>query len=140
MTGLRIASACLIAAVVAGCAQVVVDGRNIDGRTWRARSVDDRPTIPGSEPTLRFENGVPQGSGGCNGYASDKPVRISFGALEMPEMLMTLGACIGPNGADLPVMAIENAFWTALNAGDRIGFRDDQLVISGTAGEIVFGP
>ena len=55
-------------------------------------------------------------------------------------MLMTLGACVGPNGDDLPVMAIENAFWTALNAGDRIGFRDDQLVISGTAGEIVFGP
>ena len=140
MARLRIASACLIAAAFAGCAQVVVDGRNIDGHTWRALSVDGRPTILGSEPTLRFERGVPQGSGGCNSYGSGEPVRISFGALEMPEMLMTVGACLGPNGDNLPVMAIESAYWNALNAGDRIGFRDDQLVISGTAGEIVFSP
>lgn len=138
---MRKASTWLIAAVVvAGCASVVIDGRNIDGEAWRAVSVDGQLPIPGSESTLRFENGAPRGSGRCNGYASDKPAKVSFEMPEMPEMLMTLGACVGPNGDDLPVMAVENAFRTSLNAADRIGFRGDRLVISGTPGEIVFNP
>jgi hypothetical protein len=53
-------------------------------------------------------------------------------------MLMTLGACVGSDGQDLPVMALEQTFWATLNDADRIAMRGLQLVISGSAGELVF--
>ena len=135
-----IAAVAVTALALAACASLSVDGESLDGTHWRAVSVAGKPPIPGSAPTLVFDGGRIQGSAGCNSYSSSDPVGISNGTLVIGTTLMTLGACVGSDGEDLPVMAVEEAFSTALGAADHIGLRDAHLVISGPNGELVFEP
>lgn len=135
MAALRIA---LTAFLVVGCSSLVVDGHNLEGTSWTAVSVAGRAPIVGSEPSLRFDGGLVSGSAGCNAYASQQPVTLTGGRLEIGSTLMTLGRCIETGGADAPVMAIERAFSAALEAADRIAFRGEQLVLTGPQGELVF--
>jgi heat shock protein HslJ len=134
--------ALLVAAVITivlGCSPMVVDGYNLAGTSWRAVSVAGERPVDGSEPTIVFElDGRVRGSAGCNRYMSQQSVSIQDGELEIGGTLMTLGACVGDGGADLPVMAVEESFSAVLGTADHIALRGLQLVISGSNGEVVF--
>jgi heat shock protein HslJ len=134
----NIAGITVVALLIAGCSSLTVDDHDLEGTRWIAVSVVGRAPIAGSEPTLRFEGGVVSGSMGCNTYASQGSATITNGRLRLGTTLMTLGRCIETGGGDAPVMAIESAFSTALDAADRIVIRGDQLIISGEQGELVF--
>jgi heat shock protein HslJ len=134
----RVVLAAGLALLLGGCGPLAVDGLHLDGTRWTATSVVGLAPIAGSEPTLNFEGGLVSGSLGCNTYASQQRATISGQRLEIGPTLMTLGRCIETGGADAPVMAIEDAFWLALQAADQISTRGDQLVLSGSAGELVF--
>ena len=129
------------AALLAGCASVTVSGRNIDGTAWRATSVAGMAPVAGREPTLRFENGWLNGSGGCNGITSQAPIVIVNDRLEPLDMLITAGQCLTGDGREIdPVMPVEQMFWSALAAADHIALRGDDLVLGGPKGEIVLVP
>jgi heat shock protein HslJ len=138
--GLRslISGLAAVALVIAACSALAVDGQDLSGTSWKAVSIVGQPPIASSEPTIVFDPQGVHGSSGCNGYTGQQPASISNGKLELGEMLLTLGACVGSDGQDLPVMALEQTFWTTLNAADHIAMRGPQLVISGSAGELVF--
>jgi heat shock protein HslJ len=134
----QFAALAIVPLLLAACSALEVDGQNLEGTTWKAVSVAGQPPIVGSEPTIVFDPQGVHGSSGCNGYTGQKPASIWNGNLKLGEMLLTLGACVGSDSRDLPVMAVEQTFWTMLNADDRIAIRGSQLVISGSAGELVF--
>jgi heat shock protein HslJ len=137
----RVLLALVSAALLAGCAAVIVSGRNIDGTAWRATSVAGMAPVVGREPTLRFEYGWLNGSGGCNGIASQAPIVIRNDRLESLDMLMTLGECLTDGGHAIdPVMPVEELFWSALTAADHIALRGEKLVITGPKGEIILVP
>jgi heat shock protein HslJ len=124
--------------MIAACSSLTVDGQNLEGTRWMAVSIAGESPIVGSEPTIVFDSQGVHGSSGCNGFTGQAPASISNGNLKLGEMLLTLGNCVGADGQDLPVMAVEQTFWTVLNAADHIATRESQLVISGSAGELVF--
>lgn len=128
----------ILALMVAACSSLTVDGHGLEGTHWRAVSVAGQAPIRGSEPTLRFDRGLVSGSMGCNTYSSQQPATITNGTIQIGTTLTTLGRCVQTGGDDAPVMAIEFAFQDTLWAAHRIEFRGDQLVVSGSAGEIVF--
>jgi len=132
--------ATVLALSLAACSSLSVDGLTLNGTSWRAVSVAGNLPVAGSEPTLTFElGGQIDGSTGCNTYASNDPIAISGNDFRGGgSVLMTLGACVGEDGVDLPVMAIERAFSDALSAANRIGLRRGALVLAGPRGELVF--
>jgi heat shock protein HslJ len=125
-------------ALLAGCTPLAVDGERLDDTRWVSVSIAGQAPIAGSEPTLVFEDGRVRGSGGCNGYTGQEPVSITNNELELGPVLMTLGGCVGPDGEDLPVMAVEQTFRNTLGAADHIALRDGLLMLSGPAGELIF--
>jgi heat shock protein HslJ len=135
---MRIARLAAVALIVAACSSLSVDGQDLAGTRWKAVSIAGQAPIAGSEPTLIFDGGRIEGSSGCNTYESQGPVTITGGSIKIGTTLMTLGRCIETGGGDAPVTTIEIAFSAALDAADRIGIRGNQLVLSGSAGELVF--
>lgn len=127
-----------VAIVFAGCSSLAVDGHDLEGTRWVAISVAGHAPIAGSEPTIVFENGLVHGSSGCNTYSSQDLARIESGKLVIGATLTTLGRCIETGGGDAPVMPIEEAFSAALRTANHVQLRGEQLVISGSGGELVF--
>lgn len=125
-------------ALVACSPSLVVDSRSIDGTAWQAVSVVGRQPAVGNEPTLRFESGAVRGYGGCNGFTGQGPASIVNGALDLGDMLMTLGGCLDASGKTTAGGELEPVYWSALAAADRVAFRGEQLVLSGPQGELVF--
>jgi heat shock protein HslJ len=132
----RIVAIALVCLIAAGCQSIVVDGRNVDRTSWRATMILGQAPGVDSAPTLSFEGASIRGSAGCNSYSLE--VSIEFGVFKAGEGLKTLGACVGPNGDEQPVMAIECAYYGALTTSTAITFRGDALVISGPRGDLIF--
>jgi heat shock protein HslJ len=130
--------ASLAAVVLAACTSLTVGGYRLSGTSWTAVSVGGEPPVAGWEQTITFDAGGVHGSAGCNGFAGQGPVTISNGHLELGDILTTLGACVGDDGEEAPVMAMERTFSFLLGAADHVEIRDSRLVLSSTAGELVF--
>jgi len=129
-----------LAVLLAACSGDVIDGRDLDGTRWIAISVAGHPPVAGREPTLNIVDGRVSGSAGCNGYASQDAMAIDRNRIVIGSTLITLGRCLQSDGADSPVMPIEDAFMLALRGVDHIAFLDEDLVLSGPHGVLVFEP
>ena len=128
----------MLAATLAACSSLLVDGRSIDNTAWRAVSVGGQVPEPGHEPTMQFEAGTVRGNAGCNGYTGQEPARIDRGRLDVEDTLITLGGCIDAQGRTTPWGELEPVFMHLLTGRPSIAFRGDQLVLSSSNGEIVF--
>lgn len=121
------------ALIVAGCDFLPLGVPVLDRTGWRAVEVGGQVPVAGSEPTIAFADGRIAGTTGCNGYGGD--IRIDGATLKIGEVAMTLMGCADRIGD------IEQAFTLALASVDRAGLRPDGLlVLSGSAGDIVFRP
>jgi heat shock protein HslJ len=121
----------VLAAGVAACTPLLVDGRDVDNTTWRAVSVAGRVPPAGAEPTLRFDFATVEGNAGCNGYVGQRQATITDGRLDLGEILATAGGCVDAAGKATPGAELEPVFLGALGAADRIELRGEQLVLSG---------
>jgi heat shock protein HslJ len=131
----HVAGTILAAAVtVAGCIGFVADESTLEGTHWRAVMVLGMEPVPGREPTLQFGSGNVSGSGGCNAYVSTSLV-IEGDRILMGGFGMELAQC-----GEARVMAVEDAYFLMLQNVDRFAFRDGQLVLQGTGGELSFQP
>ena len=116
----------------------MVDGRSIDTTRWRAISIAGQVPEPGHEPTMWFDAGAVRGDAGCNGYTGQEPARIVGGRLDVANTLFTVGGCVDAQGDTTPWGELEPVFMHLLTNQPSIAFRDDQLVLSSSNGEIVF--
>ena len=67
----------VLAAAVAACTPLMVDGRDVDNTSWRAVSVAGREPPAGAEPTLRFDFATVEGNAGCNAYVGQRQATIA---------------------------------------------------------------
>ncbi|MBN2045391.1 MAG: META domain-containing protein [Anaerolineales bacterium] len=100
----------------------------LDGTAWRLVTYGGKYVIPGSSPTLFFENGSVGGNASCNNFGGNYQARGS--QLIIGETAWTLMAC-----ADNQLMEQENAYMQLLDQTDRFEFINGQLVITTAAGE-----
>jgi heat shock protein HslJ len=132
----RVRSALLVSAfVLAGCGPTpaATPVLQLQGVGWRAIEVDGQPTIPGSQPTITFNDGHISGSGGCNTFSGD--VAISDGTVDVGELRATLLTCDGPAGD------AEVVFMRALVSASTVSPGEGgQLLLDGSGGLIRLEP
>jgi heat shock protein HslJ len=134
-----VTAALVLAALVAACSPAAdvspspeVPG-SLAGSAWRAVSVDGTSPVDGSEPTLVFTANEVNGTTGCNqffgGYTYDA------GSISITNVGMTMMACEGP------ISEVEAGYTAALNGATSVTVDDGgQLLLSGSAGEVLFAP
>jgi heat shock protein HslJ len=126
--------AALILALLAACAgaaeptPVVVE---LEGTRWALDTLNGEPPLPGTEPTLQFEDGTTGGSAGCNSYGGS--YTATDGSLTITEINQTLMLCTEPEG----VMEQEAAYVSALQSAATYRMVGDRLQIENAAGEPV---
>jgi heat shock protein HslJ len=109
-----------------------LDARALEGSHWQVIEVAGKVPVAGREPTIKLGPGNVSGFAGCNEYASAAFVIEG-------DRLLTGGLGTGAVVCEDPrVMAVEEAYYDALLSVERIEVRDGLLVLSGTAGELVF--
>jgi heat shock protein HslJ len=101
-------------------AWLLVEGTGPDGEI---------PTVEGRRSILVIEDGALGGHAACNGFGGGRihGERMRFGQLEM-----TLIGCWGSAGA------LEEAYLTAVQNGDRIRREGDRLVLTGPSTRLTF--
>ena len=102
------------------------------GTGWRVVRIDDVVPVAGSEPTIAFKEGRIEGTTGCNSYGGS--VEIHGSSMEAGDMAMTLIGCSDP------ISEMERAFLAALAGADELAAQGANLVIRGSAGEILLRP
>lgn len=98
------------------------------GTRWQLVSIDGNPVLPGSAPTLRFDDaGQVSGSGGCNSFSGG--YSVSGNTLSFDPLASTLMAC-----ADTAMMDQETAYLMALQGASDYTLSESGLSITGTNG------
>jgi heat shock protein HslJ len=106
---------------------------SLAGSSWRAVSVAGASPVAGSEPTLVFAADQVSGTTGCNQYFGG--YTYADGSITFDQVGMTMMACDGPIGT------VEMAYTAALNGASTLTIDDGgQLLLSGTAGDVLFRP
>jgi heat shock protein HslJ len=121
-----------LVAVLLACSGVgPVSTPPVLGVEWLAVSVAGVQPPPRHAPTLLLTPDRISGSGGCNNYSGS--ARIVGGRLLIDQLGMTAMACL-----EDAANRVEQKFIEILGSRPLVGLREDQLVLSGPAGEIVF--
>ena len=106
----------------------------LEGTSWRLISYDGKAVIPGSGPTLFFEDGKIGGNASCNTFGGS--YKQTGNRLEIGETFWTLMACV-----DDELMDQENAFMRLLSGTMNFEMNSSQLVITSESGKMmVFVP
>ena len=107
-------------------------GAQLDGTDWRLVSYGGKYVIPGSGPTLVFDDGRVVGNASCNNFGSS--YNASGSKLEIGDAERTLMACL-----DNDLMDQENAYMQLLGETNHFEILDSQLVITTISGkQLVF--
>ena len=80
---------------------------DLDGTSWTLTTLNGRPVLEGSLPTLAFEDGQVSGNGSCNGFGGEYAQDGS--ELTIGPLMSTLMACIPQEITDQ-----ESAYFAAL--------------------------
>lgn len=125
-----------LAAALAACGGTgTEDTVSLDGTSWVLVTYSKNSPIPGTEPTLHFEDGQVSGSASCNSfggsYITDGDI-LNFGDLFMTEMY-----CMDPEG----IMDQESAYLQLLGDANSFEIQDGTLVIFSSGHEtLTFQP
>jgi len=102
------------------------------GIPWTLVSLGGQPLPPGARPpTAAFDGARVSGFGGCNRYTGQAEEKSS-GAITIGSLAVTKMACPGP------AMEVEARYLTVLGGATKYVFAGRRLVLSGSAGEMVF--
>jgi heat shock protein HslJ len=126
---LRLLSLTLLAALLLSACSAFSPGDPLEGTSWQLAASAGKEVVPGTNVTIRFEDGLAGGEAGCNGYGGAYEVdgeKISF-----QEVASTLMLCTAPEG----VMEQEAAFLGSLNQVERFELADGQLQLIRSDGE-----
>lgn len=108
-----------------------INGDPLNGTTWELYSLGQYSPIAESKTTIRFENGLVSGLGGCNQYGGQYKISgqmLSFGGLYMTEM-----ACMSPEG----IMEQEQRYLQFLGDARSFEIFSGQLQIKQADGEVL---
>ena len=126
-------AAAILAIGLSACAGALAEG-SLEGTAWKLISYGGNPVLPGSEPSLSFENGQLGGNATCNTFGGDYQItgdKIIFG-----ELFWTLMACM-----DEDLMAQEQAYMQILGGDMRYEIVDGQLFLQSANDQVlVFEP
>jgi heat shock protein HslJ len=103
-------------------------GAQLDGTAWRLVSYGGKHVLPGSGPTLFFDDGRVGGNASCNTFGGSYKTRGS--SLDVGETAWTLMACV-----ENELMEQENTYMQLLSKTERFEFSNGQLVITTTDGK-----
>jgi heat shock protein HslJ len=115
---------------LAACAGSGSAQPDLDGTSWNLVSVNGKPVLADTHPTLNFDNGQASGAGSCNGFGAEytlkgeKPV---FGPV-----LSTMMAC-----SPQEVMDQEQAFFSTLAATASYRVDGSRLTLLDAAGNVL---
>jgi heat shock protein HslJ len=103
-------------------------GDELDGTSWQAVQLGDRPTVPDVVSTIAFDGGEVSGSGGCKTFSGTYEARASGGAYGGDADTISITDVGGTEMAceDL-VMAQEAAFYDALTSATTYSLVVDRL-------------
>jgi heat shock protein HslJ len=109
---------------------VAEEGIDLDGTSWILVAIDGEAVIPGSEITMKFEDGQIGGSAGVNGY---------FASYEADGASLTFGPAgstmmMGPED----LMAQEMSFLSALGSAGSFSVDGEALEILSEGGNLLF--
>ena len=105
------------------------------GTNWGVVSVGGKPSVPASTPFIGFTADRAQGTGGCNSFGGPYTYDPTTGTLTFGDLMMTLMACIGPQGD------FESVLFAALQGPLQVSQAGDgNLVIDGPTGKILLAP
>lgn len=113
-----------------GDAAVAVPRNIVDG-DWRVQTIAGRPAVPGTRPTVSFENGRITGNTGCNSFNGN--FRLDAGRLNAGPLATTRRGCAGrlQNAQERDLIAL---------LGERLSVsrnRAGKLVLTGRAGRTI---
>jgi len=110
-----------LALLMSACAASPTDNApDLKGTSWVLAQVQGKDIVPGSLPTISFEDGRVSGNASCNSFGGDytqKGGKLTFGM-----MMSTMMACL-----DNGVMEQEQAYLAALNNVTSFKIVDGQL-------------
>jgi heat shock protein HslJ len=104
----------------------------LDGTSWRLETIQGEPVLPGTEPTLVFEDGNAGGTTGCNSFGGPY-VATGEAAIQFTEIASTQMACMDPDG----VMDQEIAYLSMLQSATDYRVEGDRLELQNDLGETV---
>jgi heat shock protein HslJ len=104
----------------------------LDGTSWRLETIQGEPVLPGTEPTLVFEDGNAGGTTGCNSFGGPY-VATGEAAIQFAEIASTQMACMDPDG----VMEQEIAYLSMLQSATDYRVEGDRLELHNDLGETV---
>lgn len=122
-----------LAWLLVGC-QVKLDQDPLSGTSWVLQSAEPGPDIMAQPPfTLTFENGLLQGSTGCNQYRMNYELQVN-NRLRSWEQTVTEKAC-----AD-SLMRQENRLLALMRYAVKYQLANDQLRLYSASGALNFRP
>jgi heat shock protein HslJ len=136
--GLVVATIALGALLLGACAEGnssrEAHPSTLAGGAWRAVEINDRPTVAGNEPTLRFQGDHATGETGCNFYDGDYSYDPSTGQIAINQTAMSAVGCEPALGE------IEAAYVDALAKVSSASIDPEgHLILSGGGVELLFG-
>jgi heat shock protein HslJ len=104
-------------------------GDPLDGTSWKLAATAGKPALPGTNVTIKFEDGQAGGEAGCNGYGG--AYEVDGEKLSFRDVVSTLMLCTAPGG----VMEQEAEFLGSLNEVERFELAGGQLQLFRADGE-----
>ena len=103
-------------------------GDSLNGTTWELYSLGQYAPLPGSQITLRFENGQVSGNAGCNSYGGT--YQINGNQIKFEQVISTMMAC-----TDQSMMDQESAYLGFLGKVQSFALAEGQLQLYRSDGE-----
>ena len=103
---------------------------DLNGTSWTLTSIQGKPVLTDTQPSLSFDNGQASGSGSCNGFGGNYTVsgnKLTFGPL-----MSTMMACYPTE-----VMDQEQAYFSALSATASYRVDGNRLTLLDAAGNVL---
>jgi heat shock protein HslJ len=116
--------------ILSSCAGTGSQPTDLNGTSWTLTSIQGKPVLTNTQPTIRFDNGQASGAGSCNGFGGDYTVsgnKLTFGPL-----MSTMMACMPQE-----IMDQEQAYFSALSATTSFRVDGDRLTLLDAAGNVL---
>lgn len=122
----------LLTALLAACGG---GSAELAGTEWALVSIDGAPVVPGSSPTLKFDDtALISGSAGYNSF--DGGYAVDGNALSFNPLNSTAEAC-----SDIDIMIQETAYIDALETVSSFSLQNTGLTITSSSGvQLEFAP
>lgn len=103
-------------------------GTSLVGTDWELELLGSSSPLPGTQITLRFQDGEIEGSAGCNHYFGSYTLEAN-GSIQLSALASTEMACLSPEG----VMEQETRYLQSLRDATKAIQDGDRLTIESSA-------